>query len=158
LNFIPIVKDIRALELPEENILLLSSNNTYEHIYPEVLGGIVAKMWSLTAPGGMMSHFIDMSDHFAHMDTSITIYNFLRFSETQWQWIDNSIQPQNRWRLQHYRELYQQLMIPYSEEKIRPGNLEEVQQLPLAAPFAAMPQDEVAISHAYLVSRRPVLS
>lgn len=155
LNFVPIVKDIRALELPEEKILLLSSNNTYEHIYPQVLGGIVEKLWSLTAPGGVMSHFIDMSDHFAHMDKSITIYNFLRFSETQWQWIDNPIQPQNRWRLQTYRELYQQLAIPYSEEKNRLGNLAEVRQIPLAAPFAQMPEEEVAISHAYLVSRRP---
>lgn len=65
INFFPIVRDIRTLELPDEHLLLLSSNNTYEHIYPSVLGGIVAKLWSLTAPGGVMSHFIDMSDHFA---------------------------------------------------------------------------------------------
>ncbi|WP_367393053.1 class I SAM-dependent methyltransferase [Lewinella sp. LCG006] len=155
LNFIPIVKDVRELALPEENILLLSSNNTYEHIYPQVLGGIVAKLWSLTAPGGVMSHFIDMSDHFAHMDKSITIYNFLRFSEQQWQWIDNPIQPQNRWRLARYRELYEELNIPYSEEKIRAGNLHEVQQLALAPPYSTMQVEEVAISHAYLVSQRP---
>jgi hypothetical protein len=154
LNFIPIVKDVRALELPEEKILLLTSNNTYEHIYPQVLGGIVAKLWSLTAPGGVMSHFIDMSDHFAHMDRSITIYNFLRFSETQWQWIDNPIQPQNRWRLQQHSELYEQLNIPFSEKKIRSGNLEQVRQMSLAAPFADMPLENVAISHAYLVSRK----
>jgi len=87
--------------LEDNNIQLISSNNTYEHIYPEVLGGIIQRMWALLAPGGIMSHFIDMSDHFAHMDRGIDIYNFLRFSEKQWDLIDNRIQPQNRWRLQH---------------------------------------------------------
>ena len=52
-----------------------------------------------------MSHFIDMSDHFAHLDKSISAYNFLKFSKTQWKLIDNSIQPQNRLRICDYTTL-----------------------------------------------------
>ena len=52
-----------------------------------------------------MLHFIDMSDHFAHLGKSISAYNFLKFSETQWNLIDNSIQPQNRLRICDYTTL-----------------------------------------------------
>lgn len=154
LDFGPIVADARQLQLEDNNIQLISSNNTYEHIYPEVLGGIIQRMWALLAPGGIMSHFIDMSDHFAHMDRGIDIYNFLRFSEKQWDLIDNRIQPQNRWRLQHYRELYQELDIPFAESKLREGVLEQVLATPLATPFAEMPAKEVAISHGYMISQK----
>ena len=154
IQFQPIVADARELKLEDKNIQLITSNNTYEHIYPEVLGGIIQRMWDLLAPGGLMSHFIDMSDHFAHMDKGIDIYHFLRFSEEQWSLIDNRIQPQNRWRMQHYRELYDQLHIPFQESKLRQGNLEQVLATPLASPFAEMPTAEVAISHGYLLSQK----
>ena len=154
IHFSPIVADARELDIPDNDIQLISSNNTYEHIYSEVLGGIIKNLWRLLAPGGLMSHFIDMSDHFAHMDSSIDIYNFLRFTETQWQMIDNSIQPQNRWRLQHYRELYQELGIPFMESKLRPGDTALVSATPLVPPFSAMPLEEVAISHGYMLSTK----
>lgn len=154
LNFTPMVQDARTLDLPDPRIALISSNNTYEHIYPQVLGGIIQQLWKLTAPRGVMSHFIDLSDHFAHMDSSIDIYNFLRFTEGQWARIDNAIQPQNRWRMPQYRRLYDKLGIPFREEKIRPGNLAQVKDTPLAAPFTEMPEEEVAISHGYMVSQR----
>ncbi|MBK7337072.1 MAG: class I SAM-dependent methyltransferase [Saprospirales bacterium] len=101
-----LVTDARKLPLNPESLDLIVSNNTFEHIYPNILAEILAEFKRLLRPGGMMSHFIDMSDHFAHLDTGITIYNFLRFSEKNWGWIDNSIQPQNRWRISHYRHLY----------------------------------------------------
>ena len=154
LHFTPLVTDARELQLEDPNIQLISSNNTYEHIYPEVLRGIIERLWGLLAPGGTMSHFIDMSDHFAHMDSSISIYNFLRFTPRQWALIDNEIQPQNRWRLQQYRELYEQLGIPFVESKLRPGDLQLVAQIPLAEPFASMSAAEVAISHGYLLSTK----
>lgn len=154
LQFTPIVADARDLQLVGENIQLISSNNTYEHIYPFVLRGIIDRLWQILAPGGVMSHFIDMSDHFAHMDRGIDIYHFLRFSEKQWAWIDNRIQPQNRWRLQQYRELYEALAIPFSESKLRLGDQDLVKQTALAAPFSEFPPEEVAISHGYMVSKK----
>jgi len=107
---------------------------------------------SLLHPEGIMCHFIDMSDHFAHLDHTINIYHFLRFTEKQWQWIDNSIQPQNRLRIPHYRELYHSLGLHILEQEHRPGDVEAVKAMPLADPFRQMPAAEVAISHSYVVS------
>src|ERR1051326_1606552 len=90
-NIVYLVMDARKLFLPDASIDLITSNNTFEHIYPEILEGILQKLKALCKSGGVMSHAIDLSDHFAHMDNSITIYNFLKFSDTAWKWIDNSV-------------------------------------------------------------------
>jgi hypothetical protein len=147
-----LVADARSLPLESDSIDLISSNNTFEHIYPEILEDILLEFKRVLRPGGMMSHFIDMSDHFAHLDNSITIYNFLRFSERQWSLIDNSIQPQNRWRLLQYRALYEKLDIPIHKEENRPGDLAALRSVPVHSEFSKMGETELAISHSYLVS------
>ena len=147
-----LVADARQLPLPDDSLDLVLSNNTFEHIYPEILAGILQEFQRVVQPNGLMSHFIDMSDHFAHLDPSITIYHFLRFSKGQWAWVDNSVQPQNRWRLSHYRRLYERLGIPITLEENRPGSLTELAKTPVHADFAGLSPEELAISHSYVVS------
>jgi Methyltransferase domain len=131
---------------------LVHSNNTFEHVYPEILSEILKNLHKLTKKGGIMSHFIDLSDHYAHMDGSINIYNFLRYSDRQWKWIDNSVQPMNRYRMPDYRAIYAQLSIPILAEKNRPGNLTELAQIPLDVKYQKNTAAENAISHSYVVS------
>ena len=119
-----IVGDAAEIGAEVKSIDLLVSNNTFEHVYPEDLRRLLSRFKQLVKSNGLMVHFIDMSDHFAHLDQSITIYNFLQFSEKAWQSIDNTIQPQNRWRINQYRDLYLTLGIPVTEEQERPGNQE----------------------------------
>lgn len=147
------VEDARALSLPDESVDYIVSNNTFEHVYPEVLRGILEEFRRVLKPTGRMSHFIDMSDHFAHLDSSITIYNFLKFKPDTWQLIDNDIQPQNRWRINQYRALYAALGIEILKEENRPGRLDEVKSLPIAPPFNQLPAEDLAISHSYILSK-----
>ena len=100
-----------------------------------------------------MSHFVDMSDHFAHFDTSINIYNYLRFSDKAWNWIDNSVQPQNRWRLSEYEKLHQSLEINISESDCREGNVEEMLSIKLAEKYESFDLKDLAVSHCYLISK-----
>lgn len=146
------VADARQLDLPDHSVQLITSNNTFEHIYPNVLEDILLEFKRVLQKGGVMSHFIDMSDHFAHLDERISIYHFLRFSERAWQWIDNDVQPQNRWRLEQYRQLYRNLGIPIVEEKNRQGEPAVVARQPIAAAFQVYSLEELAISHSYVVS------
>ncbi len=147
------IGDATQMNLEEESFDLIVSNNTFEHVYPKDLEALLKKFKSLLKPGGVMSHFIDMSDHFAHLDSTITIYNFLRFTEKQWSLIDNTIQPQNRWRIYHYRDLYQKLTIPIQKETNRPGSLADLKSIQLAPEFQGKKADELAISHSYLISK-----
>lgn len=146
------VRDARQIDLPNHHVHGILSNNTFEHIYPDILKGILLEFKRILAKGGVMCHFIDMSDHFAHLDHSITIYNFLRYSKPEWQRIDNTIQPQNRWRLPDYQQLYDELDIPIQETLDRPGSLDDLARVPVHADFQQYTLKELAISHSYVVS------
>lgn len=147
-----LVEDAQKLPLPNDSLDLITSNNTFEHVYPKVLSGILKEFDRILKQDGLMSHFVDMSDHFAHLDKSITIYNFLQFTEHQWQLIDNSIQPQNRWRVSHFRSLYQQLDIPWTEEINRPGDQEALNSIKISDDFKDISKEDLAVSHTYIVS------
>jgi len=148
-----LIEDARSLSLPDNSIDLVNSNNTFEHIYPAILSPILKDFKRVVSKDhGVMSHFIDMSDHFAHFDKSITMYNFLQFSDSAWKWIDNSIQPMSRLRIDDYKAMYGALAIPITEESHRDGNIEEVKNMQVAAKFAAKPAAIVAISHCHFVS------
>ncbi|MEM7574408.1 MAG: class I SAM-dependent methyltransferase [Bacteroidota bacterium] len=150
----PKIQDARQSGLAPASIDFICSNNTFEHVHAEVLSGILAEFQRVLKPGGISSHFIDMSDHFAHFDSSITVYNFLQFSERQWRRIDNNIQPQNRLRMPDYQAMYQALEIPVLDTIVRPGNLDTLSSVSLANPFRELPAEQVAITHAYMVSSR----
>ena len=148
-----LVQDARQLSLEPDTIDLVHSNNTFEHIYPNILLDILREFGRIARPGGVQSHFIDLSDHFAHFDHSITIYNFLRFSPAAWRWIDNSVQPLNRLRIPDYRRLYAETGIPVTEEILRRGELNELRQVPVHAHFQQNTEAENALSHGYFFSK-----
>jgi len=148
-----IIEDARKLSLVDNSIDLVNSNNTFEHIYPELLIPILKEFKRVVKnQNGVMSHFIDMSDHFAHFDKTINIYNFLRFSEKQWKWIDNSIQPQSRIRIYDYKKIYKDLNIPISELTFREGDINELKSVTLDSSFSNKSVEEIAISHCHFVS------
>ncbi|MBP6829018.1 MAG: class I SAM-dependent methyltransferase [Saprospiraceae bacterium] len=149
-----LIQDARHLPLPDGSIDLVHSNNTFEHIYPDILIDLLREFKRIVRPGGVQSHFIDLSDHFAHFDTSITIYHFLRFSPAAWRWIDNSIQPLNRLRITDYRRLYREAGIPVDKEVLRPGNVEELRKGSVDASFLQNTEEENAVSHGHFVSRQ----
>lgn len=154
LNLTCLVEDARKLPLPDHSIALVHSNNTLEHVYPEILIPILKEFRRILKPEeGVMSHFIDLSDHFAHFDKKISIYNFLRYSDKQWKWIDNSIQPQNRLRIIDYLRIFADLGLPAEIESCRPGNVAELRSMKLDSRFTGHPVEEIAISHCHLVSR-----
>ncbi len=152
LNIIYLVQDARQLDLEDGLIDLIHSNNTFEHVYPEILESLLIEFKRLISSKGMMSHFIDMSDHFAHFDRTITIYNFLKFSDRQWMLIDNAVQPQNRWRLADYKNLYKKLEINITEILDTRTDIEKIKSIQLHRKYQNFNLEELAFSHCRLVS------
>lgn len=149
-----LVADARHLPLPTNSIDLITSNNTFEHIYPDVLQPILLEFKRVShTRGGIQSHFVDMTDHFAHFDHSITVYNYLQFSDAQWAVIDNSIQPQNRLRLPHYTQLYQRIGLPITHIERRTDAAADLQKVRIHPQFAHIPTADLAVSHCYIVSQ-----
>lgn len=146
--------DARKTGIASESFDFICSNNTFEHIYPDILIAIISEFQRVLKTGGVMSHFIDMTDHFAHFDTSITVYNFLQYSKRKWSLIDNSIQPQNRLRYRDYLEIYQSLVIQIVEEEIWPKDLEALRRVNIHKEFQDYTDDELSIKHAYIISQK----
>jgi SAM-dependent methyltransferase len=151
----PLIQDARHMNIGSESVDFICSNNTFEHIPGEILHEILCEFNRVIKPGGVMSHFIDMSDHFAHFDSHITIYNFLKFSKKTWAFIDNSIQPQNRMRFRDYIEMYLASGLPVSDEIIREGDPVALKRVLVHSEFSDYTEKELAISHATIISRMP---
>jgi hypothetical protein len=145
------VGDARHTGLKDQTFGLIHSNNTFEHIDPEVLRAILTETRRIGEQGAVHSHFIDMSDHFAHMDKSINIYHFLQYSQQQWKRIDNSIQPQNRWRLSDYLRLLESTGLAVKAIDNRPGDLSALNDVHLHADYSRYTKEDLAISHAHVV-------
>lgn len=60
------------------------SYTVFEHIPASVLEDILREASRLLSPRGLALHHIDLGDHFAQVDPSITPANFLQFSEKEW--------------------------------------------------------------------------
>ncbi len=146
------VADARKVPFKDDSFDLITSNNTFEHIYPSALEGILLEFKRICKKGGVMSHSIDLSDHFAHMDTSITIYNFLKYSEAEWKWINNSIQPMNRLRIYDYKEMYRRVSIPITLEINREFDLEIYNKVKVDKMFSGHKPEENAVSHTRIIS------
>jgi SAM-dependent methyltransferase len=148
----PLLQDARYTKLADNSIDFICSNNTLEHIPENILREILPEFKRILKSGGVMSHFIDMSDHFAHFDPRITIYNFLKYSRKQWKMIDNRIQPQNRMRFRDYKEIFMEAGFPVTAEFLREGNQEALANIRIHPEFSGYTSRELAISHAYLIS------
>lgn len=147
------IGEISQLEFSQSEYHLISSNNTFEHIYRESFPKILQKLHALVSKeNGLMSHYIDMSDHFSHTDNSITNFNFLKFSESQWKWIDNSIQPMNRMRLCEFEQVYKELNIPIQQIEIDISQEEVLSTVKLDPYFNKMDKEQLAVTHCYVVS------
>ncbi|MFN0276076.1 MAG: hypothetical protein ACKVPJ_10045 [Chitinophagales bacterium] len=145
--------DIIKQIIPGGSIHLISSNNTFEHIPELLLKKILSHFKTLIHPGGVMSHFIDMSDHFSHLDKTISNYHFLRFSDRQWGFIDNSIQPQNRLRINHYRELLQSTGWVIVSEEMTVAQPDRTIEIKISKQFSSVSHADLIVTHVLLTCK-----
>jgi SAM-dependent methyltransferase len=149
-----VVGDASATDFPDDSFCLIHSNNTLEHIYPDVLRKIFHEFHRILRPNGLMSHNIDMSDHFAHLDRSITNFNFLKFSDREWKMIDNSIQPQNRLRITDFEKMFKDSGFQILKREDRVGTKEQLNSIRLAKKYSSYSVEDLLVTHSQLVSKK----
>jgi len=131
---------------------IIFSNNTLGNVKEEELYKLLLNARNLLKPGGIMSHFIDLTDQSSHFDNSIGPFNFLKFSKKQWRWLSNDLLFQNRLRLKNYMEVFQALDMPIIEQIIQNESEGAIFRQQLHADFSSYSTSELRISHAHLVS------
>ncbi len=149
--------DARDTGLPESSIELASSTDTCEHIPEADLAAIFRETRRLLRPGGAFSCRIDLQDHYAYFDRSLSRYNFLRFSDRAWSLVNSPLHFQNRLRSPDYLRLVREAGLELVVE--RPSGpsdegLAELRSLPLADRFRGYPPEELGVTVLSFVARR----
>lgn len=153
IGVVPLLTDARRIPLGAQSVDLLCSNNTLEHIPKGVLTEIFREFGRLVSERGVMSHFIDLADHYANFDPSITVYNFLRFSPRVWPLFNNSIQYQNRLRISDYRRIHEEAGWSLLDEESTRRPLDELRSVPLAKEFAGYSEQDLSVYASWTVAR-----
>jgi len=147
-----LVGDARASGLAAGSVELFVSNNTFEHIPPDVLRQLMAEFARLAAEGAVMDHFVDMSDHYAHFDGSITEFNYLRYPDRLWRLFNNRLQHQNRLRIVDYRRIIEQAGFALVAEEAERGAPEELAALKLARAFRGYAPEDLLVLRCWLTA------
>ncbi|MHB1834850.1 MAG: class I SAM-dependent methyltransferase [Solirubrobacteraceae bacterium] len=141
-----------ALGLPKRSVNLLVSNNTLEHIQPHVLRELLIELRRLAAPGAVMSHFIDMSDHYAHFDPGISEFNYMRYRDRAWQFANNPLHYQNRLRVSDYRRLIQDARFQLVCEDSERGSPRELARIRLAPRFRRYTDEDLLTLRSWITA------
>jgi SAM-dependent methyltransferase len=99
--------DASSTGLPSGSVDACISTNTLEHIPAEQIEKIFNEVYRVLRPAGVVSAIIDYSDHYAHTDETISLLNFLKFDEQEWESeFNHKSHYQNRLRHYDYIELF----------------------------------------------------
>lgn len=154
LNLTYFIGDVSTVSLKNNSIDLIHSNNTLEFINTVQLKVILIKFKALLKVNeGVLCNFIDLSDHYSHFDTSISNFNFLKYSDSKWKLIDNNLKRQNRLRITDYRAIYLELNIPVTEEINTDGNMDELMKINLSENYKLIPIKDLAVIHTCFISK-----
>jgi hypothetical protein len=138
--------------LPEQSVNLIVSNVVFEYLSPAPLSEIMQEFRRIAAPDAVMSHSIDLRDQYASFDSRITFFNFLRFSDRQWRWLNNPIIPLNRLRISDYRRAFSESGFQIVDEINQQGDPSELARIPLAQRFRGYPVEDLLVLYTDLVA------
>jgi SAM-dependent methyltransferase len=150
--------DARSTGLPAESIEFVSSTDTCEHIPGADLAEIFRECFRLLRPGGAFSCRIDLQDHYAYFDRSLSRYHFLRYSDRAWSLVNSPLHHQNRLRSPEYLKLGREAGFELVVEKPSGPSEEgraELARLPLAERFRGFTPDELGVTVLSFVAVRP---
>jgi SAM-dependent methyltransferase len=150
--------DARDTGLPEGSVDFVSSTDTCEHIPGDDLALIFLECHRLLRPGGAFSCRIDLQDHYAYFDRSLSRYNFLRYSDRTWSVVNSPLHYQNRLRSPDYLRLVRdagfELVVERPSGPSDDGRA-ELRSLPLAERFRGYSEDDLGVTVLSFVAVRP---
>jgi SAM-dependent methyltransferase len=149
--------DARQTGLPTASIDCVTSTDTLEHIPLPSLRVILKECHRLLRDEGVMSFQIDYQDHYSYFDKSISVYNFLQYSDRAWALFSPSLQYQNRLRHRDYLGLLDEAGFDILEERRQEGTESDcriIERLPLDQRFKSYSLSELAVHKSLLVSKK----
>jgi len=92
---------------PDRSVDLVISRFVLQNVPASVLLDLHRVFRQCLRPGGAVLHLVSPSDQRAYADKSISLYDFLKYSEAEWKGITSRFYYHNRMRLPQYLDLFQ---------------------------------------------------
>lgn len=131
----------------DEKFDLVISNNTIQFVPAEKLDLFFDTLQHISTAQTVWSHFIDLSDEFAHSDPSIGPLHFLQYSDEEWKSITSWLNAPSRVRYPHYREQLASLNRTVCEEQLTVADQRVLQQQIIHPQFAAYAPADLLVTH-----------
>lgn len=129
-------------------------NNVLEHVAPEAITALYRTIGEIVRPGGLLMARIDMSDHFRRVDPAIGPFNFLRYSDRAWRWLQSPMEPQNRIRRSEYLSLLAEAGWQLVEDVPESGDLEALNTVSVHPRFQHLSMDDLLTTVEWVIARR----
>ncbi len=143
--------DARNTGLPDASVDFICSTSTLEHIPPDDIRRILGECARVARRGAVLSHVVDYQDHYSYADKTLSPFNFYRYSEKTWRWLNPPNHFQNRLRHSDYERLFAEQ--PLTTIETRPWRMNEI-RVPLAAAFRRYDPLDLMTYSAYFVQER----
>jgi SAM-dependent methyltransferase len=152
--------DLISSTLADGAFDVVASRAVLEHVPPDILRPLVARVFRLLRSGGWTCHAVDNSDHWSHTDGRLSRVNFLRYSDRFFDLLNrfNPLDYQNRLRHPQYVELLREagFEVILARSDPDPKALEALKTLPVARRFQGFPVEDLARLDSYFLARRPL--
>lgn len=152
LHITSLVADARSLPYEDQTFDFYVSNNTFEHIPPQILEEILAEYHRTAKSDAVMSHLTDLSDHYWQFDKHLNPYYFLRFSPSVWSIFNNPLQYQNRLRVSDYRAIHHKTNFNIVQESNATGSEADIAAIQLASEFKHYHHDDLIVITNWMIS------
>jgi hypothetical protein len=147
--------DARHTGLENECIKFVCSTSTLEHIPAADIRLILKECSRVAAPGALFSHVIDYADHYRYGDESICLFNFYRYSESQWRWLNPPNHFQNRLRHSDFEKMFREQNWLPVEVKAGAMPADTIRTIPIDPHFQRYETADLLTSIGYFVYSAP---
>jgi hypothetical protein len=148
------VGDATRSGLDARSVELFVTNNVFEHVPAGVISALLAEAYRTGVPGALLSHHIDLRDHYAKFDRSVSVYNSLRYSSRQWRYLNSRMEPQNRLRHSDYLRLVDEAGFDLLLDDSRTGPAAAFAAVRPAPEFRRYADDDLRVIDMWVAARR----
>ncbi|MBT8393728.1 MAG: class I SAM-dependent methyltransferase, partial [Bacteroidia bacterium] len=157
IEYHPFTNIINA-KLPKD-IDIVISRFVLEHVTPKDLVAIHKKLYESLPNDAAVLHLISPSDHRAHNDSSLSLYDFLKYSKREWDKIQTKFDYHNRLRLPNYLEIFKSAgfevsYVEYDKAKENEEKYKKFKALEIHSDFKHYTEDELTAGSINVLLRK----
>lgn len=143
-----------------QDIKLFFSRFVLEHIPPDKIKAMHSKLFNDMRRDAAILHLISPSDHRAYSDKTLSHYDFLQYSQKQWNRIQTKFDYHNRLRLPQYIAIFKEIgfEISYLEyDKVPKDTLKykQFKTLNIHSDFKPFSEEEILASSINILLKKP---